>query len=111
MNKSAHCRRFKRGEKNHRYPRRLYDLGKEAKLPGEVSQRAKDHILDTLAAIVSSSQLKPGRLAIQFAHDKGGKAECSVLGANVRTTASTAALANGMCAHADETDVGNFVGW
>ncbi len=77
---------------------------REANLPGEVVQRAKDHILDTLAAIVSGSQLKPGRLGTQFARDQGGKEQCSVLGSNVRATAAAAALANGMCAHANETD-------
>jgi len=75
-----------------------------AELPAEVIQRAKDHILDTLAAIVSGSQLKPGRLGAQFVRDQGGKELCSVLGSNFRTTASSAAFANGMCAHADETD-------
>src|SRR5262245_10135913 len=75
-----------------------------AELPAEVIQRAKDHILDTLAAIVSGSQLKPGRLGSPFVRDQGGKEVCSVLGSNFRTTASSAAFANGMCAHADETD-------
>ena len=77
---------------------------KAAELPAEVVQRAKDHILDTLAAIVSGSQLKPGRLGTQFARDQGGKEQCTVLGSNLLTTASSAAFANGMCAHADETD-------
>jgi 2-methylcitrate dehydratase PrpD len=73
-------------------------------LPKEVTQKAKDHILDTIAAIVSGSRLKPGTLGIQLARDHGGTEQCSVLGSRVRATAATAAFANGMCAHADETD-------
>jgi 2-methylcitrate dehydratase PrpD len=74
------------------------------RLPEEVIQKAKDHILDTIAAIVSGSQLKPGMLGIQLARDHGGNGPCSVLGSPVRATAANAASANGMCAHADETD-------
>jgi 2-methylcitrate dehydratase PrpD len=37
---------------------------RDAALPGEVVQKAKNHLLDTLAAIVSGSQLTPGRLGL-----------------------------------------------
>ena len=36
-------------------------------LPDKVMQEAKHHILDTMAAMVSGSQLPPGRQAISFA--------------------------------------------
>ena len=41
--------------------------GEEAELPVEVIRKAKHHILDTLAAIVSGSELKPGQLAKKYA--------------------------------------------
>ena len=77
---------------------------RESKLPEEVVQRGKNHVLDSLAAVVSGSQLKPGRLGIQFAREQGAKGGCGVLGSDVRTAPIVAAFANGMSAHADETD-------
>lgn len=77
---------------------------REAKLPEEVAQMGKSHILDSLAAVVSGSRLKPGHLGIQYAREQGAKGECGVLGSDVRTAPIIAAFANGMSAHADETD-------
>jgi 2-methylcitrate dehydratase PrpD len=74
------------------------------RLPPHVEQEAKHRILDTLAAIVSGSHLQAGEMAIRFARAQGGVAEASVLTTDIRTTAINAALANGMFAHADETD-------
>src|SRR5258705_2533299 len=73
-------------------------------LPGAVVEKARHHILDTLAAMVSGTGLKPGRLAISYAETQGGAPEASVVGTRLRTSAVNAALANGMLAHADETD-------
>lgn len=73
-------------------------------LPAEVALKTKLHILDTLAAIVSGSRLKPGMFAAQFVQELGGRPEAAVLGTAHLTSAIDAALANGMAAHADETD-------
>ncbi|MEE8515439.1 MAG: MmgE/PrpD family protein [Alphaproteobacteria bacterium] len=73
-------------------------------LPDEVAEKAKHHILDTLAAMVSGSRLKPGRLAIALVRQLGGREEALVAASDVVTTAIDAALANGILAHADETD-------
>jgi 2-methylcitrate dehydratase PrpD len=73
-------------------------------LPAKVTERAKHHLLDTLAAMVSGAQLLPGRRAIEFISTQGGTPEAQVIGSNIVTTAINAALANGMHAHADETD-------
>src|SRR5438876_6160591 len=43
-------------------------------------------------------------MAIRFARAQGGVAEATVLTTDIRTSAVNAALANGMFAHADETD-------
>jgi 2-methylcitrate dehydratase PrpD len=80
---------------------------RDTALPGEVVQRAKNHLLDTLAAIVSGSQLQPGNLGIQFCRSQGGIQEASVLGSNLITSAIWAAFANGISAHADESDDSN----
>src|SRR5215470_8139368 len=73
-------------------------------LPPEVVLAAKHRILDTLGAIISGAQLKPGEMAIRFLSAQGGTPEASVPVANIKTSAISAALAAGMFAHADETD-------
>ena len=75
-----------------------------SEVPPEVAEKAKHHILDTLAAMVSGSRLPPGRLAIAYARAQGGREEALVVGSDVVTTAVNAALAGGILAHADETD-------
>jgi 2-methylcitrate dehydratase PrpD len=80
---------------------------RSAKLPVEVIQKGKSHLLDSFAAVVSGSTLKPGKLGLQHAREQGGKEQCSVLGTNLKSTAIMAAFANGMSGHADETDDSN----
>jgi 2-methylcitrate dehydratase PrpD len=73
-------------------------------LPPQVLEKTKHHVLDTIAAMVSGSRLEPGKKAIAYAQTLGGTREASVIGSRILTTAVNAALANGMLAHADETD-------
>jgi 2-methylcitrate dehydratase PrpD len=73
-------------------------------LPAAVAEKTKHHLLDTVAAMVSGSRLLPGRKAISFVKTLGGAREACVVGSRIVTNAVNAALANGMCAHADETD-------
>ena len=78
-----------------------------AGLPPEVIKKAKSHILDTLAAMVSGSKFKPGESAKKYAKTQGGVEEAQVIGSPFVVSAINAALANGMMAHADETDDSN----
>jgi 2-methylcitrate dehydratase PrpD len=73
-------------------------------LPAAVVEKTKHHVLDTIAAMVSGSRLPPGKRAISFVRTLGGTKEACVIGSGLVTTAINAALANGMLAHADETD-------
>ena len=73
-------------------------------LPARVELAAKHRILDTLSAIVSGARLKPGELTIEYVRALGGTAEACVATTSIVTTAVNAAFANGMFAHADETD-------
>jgi 2-methylcitrate dehydratase PrpD len=73
-------------------------------LPGPVVEKTKHHVLDTIAAMVSGSKLLPGRKAISYVRTLGGSKQACVVGNGFVTTAENAALANGMLAHADETD-------
>src|SRR5688572_6712075 len=77
---------------------------RERALPPPAAEAAKHRILDTLAAMVSGSHLKPGEMAIRYARSQGGVEEASVVTTDIRTSAVNAALANAMFAHADETD-------
>jgi 2-methylcitrate dehydratase PrpD len=77
---------------------------RDMRLAPHVAQDAKHRVLDSLAAIVSGSHLPAGEMAIHFARAQGGVAEATVLTTDIRTSAVNAALANGMFAHADETD-------
>ncbi len=74
------------------------------KLPQEAVEKTKHVILDTVAAMVSGSDLPPGRFAIQFARVYKGEKVATVVGSNVVCGPIEAALANGMLAHSDETD-------
>jgi len=73
-------------------------------LPGPVLEKTRHHVLDTVAAMVSGSRLVPGKKAISFVRTLGGAREACVVGSRIVTAAGNAALANGMLAHADETD-------
>jgi 2-methylcitrate dehydratase PrpD len=73
-------------------------------LPDDVVEKVKQHSLDTLAAMVSGSELPPGRAAIQFASAYGGEKVSTVAASNVLCGPIEAAFANGMLAHSDETD-------
>ena len=72
--------------------------------PPAVVEKTKHHLLDTVAAMVSGSRLLPGRKAISYVKSLGGTREACVIGSSIITSALHAALANGMSAHADETD-------
>lgn len=73
-------------------------------VPDAVLEKAKLHLLDTLAAMVSGSRLRAGRLATQYIKALGGSGNCTVAGTAIKTSPVDAALANGMMGHGDETD-------
>ena len=73
-------------------------------LPPDVVEKTKHVILDTFAAMISGSDLPPGRFAIQFATAYKGERISTVAASNVLCGPIEAALANGMLAHSDETD-------
>ncbi|HYL39606.1 MAG TPA: MmgE/PrpD family protein [Bryobacteraceae bacterium] len=73
-------------------------------LPAEVVEKAKHHILDTFAAMVSGSELDPGRFAIRYARSHAGERVSTVAASEIVCGPIEAAFANAMLAHADETD-------
>jgi 2-methylcitrate dehydratase PrpD len=73
-------------------------------LPADVIEATKHHILDTLAAAISGSELMPGKAALKFARAYPGKGLATVVASNLTYGPIEAALANAMLAHSDETD-------
>jgi 2-methylcitrate dehydratase PrpD len=73
-------------------------------LPPEITEKTRHHLLDTLAATVAGSRLLPGRRALAYVRAQGGARQATVIGSRHVSTAVGAALANGMSAHADESD-------
>jgi 2-methylcitrate dehydratase PrpD len=77
---------------------------KDRPLPADVAEKAKHHILDTIAAMVSGSELPPGHAALALARAQAGRSISTVVGSTILTGPMDAALVNGVLAHADETD-------
>src|SRR5471030_55333 len=73
-------------------------------LPAEVAEHAKHHLLDTLAAMISGSELPPGQAAFHYMRTHAGPGAATVAGSMLTAGPIDAALANGVMAHADETD-------
>ena len=76
-------------------------------LPEEVIEKAKQHVLDTFAAMISGSELPPGRAALEFARAYGGNEIATVVASRIVCGPIEAAFANGVLAHSDETDDSN----
>ncbi len=73
-------------------------------LPAEALEHTKQHILDTFAAMISGSELPPGRAALRFASAQAGKGTATIVASKLLAGPVEAALANGVLAHSDETD-------
>jgi hypothetical protein len=73
-------------------------------LPDEVAEETKYHILDTLAAMISGSELPPGRQALRFARAYSGGRIATVVASDILAGPIEAAMANGALAQSDETD-------
>lgn len=76
-------------------------------LPDEVVEKAKHHILDTFAAMISGSDLPPARAAFRYAADFNTDKTCTIVASKFTATPPEAAFINGMLAHSDETDDSN----
>jgi 2-methylcitrate dehydratase PrpD len=73
-------------------------------LPEAVRQAAIHHLIDTIAAMVSGSTLEARHGATAFVRELSGREQSTVVGTDLLASAESAALANGMFAHADESD-------
>ena len=83
---------------------RYMAAAKDHALPADALEAVRQHVLDTFAAMVSGSELPPGKAALSFAAAQAGKPVATVVGSTVVTSPMDAALINGVLAHSDETD-------
>ncbi|HUD85927.1 MAG TPA: MmgE/PrpD family protein, partial [Xanthobacteraceae bacterium] len=65
-------------------------------LPDEVVEQAKNHLLDSLASMISGSELPAGEAAQRYVRAHGGKGSATIAGTALTATSADAALANGM---------------
>jgi 2-methylcitrate dehydratase PrpD len=72
-------------------------------LPPQVVHKTKHHVIDTVAAMVSGAQLPAGVRGLAYVEPYVGGGSSALVGGR-RVSPVEAALANGMSAHADETD-------
>jgi 2-methylcitrate dehydratase PrpD len=73
-------------------------------LPPDVAEHAKHHVLDTMAAMISGSELAPGQAAQRYIRAYDSKGTATVAASDFTASPVDAALANGLMAQADETD-------
>jgi 2-methylcitrate dehydratase PrpD len=76
----------------------------EHPLPADALEKTKEHVLDTLAAMISGADLPPAKVAFRFAESQAGPTQATIVGSRLTCGAIEAAIANGMLAHSDETD-------
>lgn len=76
----------------------------DVEVPESVQVRARCHLLDTLAAIISGQELPAGNFGFRLASATGAGADATLLGTSRRVSLEYAAFANAMAAHANETD-------
>jgi 2-methylcitrate dehydratase PrpD len=73
-------------------------------IPAEVIERAKDCVIDTVAACIFGAEMPWTKTVIGYAQRNSAPGECSVLGTPIMVRAPFACLTNGASAHAFELD-------
>jgi 2-methylcitrate dehydratase PrpD len=82
-----------------------YAVGlKYDQIPSEVIERAKECVIDSVAASVFGSQMPWSRTVADYAQRNSAPGECSVFGTPLKVRAPFACLANGTSVHAFELD-------
>ncbi len=77
---------------------------KYEQIPPEVVERAKDCLIDTVAACALGAYMPWTQTVIEYAQRNSAAGESSVLGTDIKVRAPFACLCNGAAAHAFELD-------
>lgn len=80
------------------------DEARHVQLDEKIIEKAKHHIVDTIAAMISGTALHVGEKTFKALPAFEGLPEATVFGQKKRYPAYWAAMFNAMLAHADETD-------
>lgn len=73
-------------------------------IPGDVVERSKEMMLNAAAVGLAGSTEDEGRIIVEYVREVGGRPECTLLGARTRSSAPSAALANGLMVHVLDYD-------
>ncbi|MFH1484662.1 MAG: MmgE/PrpD family protein [Chloroflexota bacterium] len=79
-------------------------------VPAHVVSYSKELFLDAVGCALAGSVSPTGSAVVKFIRETGGTPECTVIGAGFRTSAPSAALANGTLCHSMDYDDMNFNG-
>lgn len=74
----------------------------KAEIPGDIRERARLHVLDTLASIIACHSLEAAMLGRKYASAMSGGGSSPILGSTQRASATDAVFATAMTAHAAE---------
>src|SRR5436853_7879204 len=95
------------------YTKRIADFVASTRygdIPAGALVSAKQVIMDNAGTAVAGSQDEAGSIAAEIAREEGAREEASVFGQGFRTSSATAALTNGLSAHALDFDASFDVG-
>ena len=70
-------------------------------LPADVAEKAKHHLLDTIAAMISGVDLAPAQVALRFARAHAAEKTATVVGTDLLCGALEAAMVNGVLVAAE----------
>jgi 2-methylcitrate dehydratase PrpD len=73
-------------------------------IPGDVLDRARDALTDTVGVALAGTLEPVGEIAMRWVVQTGARPQASVWGQTVRTSPAEAAFANGICSHALDFD-------
>lgn len=73
-------------------------------IPQDVRERAKDCLIDTVAACIFGAQLPWSRIVMEYAGRHGGIGRSEIIGTATKVSPPFAALANGTVSHSFELD-------
>lgn len=73
-------------------------------IPGAVRREVHRCLVDGFAVMLAGSRARCSRLIQQYVQRSAGPGQCAVVGTRLKSSAQSAALANGVAAHADDFD-------
>lgn len=73
-------------------------------IPAAAIEQAKKSMLDYIGTAIYGTTSELGRILLEFTREQGGNPQSRVIGTNIRTSSTAAALANGATGHSEDFD-------